>query len=294
MTTNKTKTTSIVHLPLTALIIGLNLLPLISPVSAPLDEQQAAEYFQKNCAACHKIGGGRMIGPDLKDVASRQDREWLIRFMLDPQGVLNSGDPYALKLQKEANGVIMYSIPGMTREIASSLLDYIESRSRGEVTSSVTDTVMAPTIPPDPVAGDRIFSGVTVLANGAPACITCHSGAGPRIGGSLGPDLTAVFTRLNGREALMAWLSSPPTPTMRSVFSQSSLTTDEARQLVDLFERWSQMKQNYGQSNFMIVMSVLFFGVGGVVISYLFMAGIWSRRFQSARRRHINLVKERG
>lgn len=294
MTTTEMNKTHFVRLRLAALIIGLLLIPLISPVSAPLTEEQAAEYFQKNCAVCHKIGGGKLIGPDLKDVTSRQDRDWLIEFMLDPQGVLNSGDQYALKLQKEANGVIMYTIPGMTREIASSLLDYIERLSRGETPSSVADTPVVSFIPPDPIGGNKIFTGAAALANGGPACINCHSGAGPTIGGGLGPDLSAVFLRLNGREALTAWLSSPPTPTMRAVYSQKLLTPDESRQLVDLFERWSQINQNYSQGNFMIVMSVLFFGFGGVVVSYLFMGGIWSQRFRSVRRRLINTVRERG
>ena len=57
--------------------------------------QEAADYFRQNCTSCHTIGGGRLTGPDLKDVTQRKDRQWLARFILDPGGVIAGGDAYA-------------------------------------------------------------------------------------------------------------------------------------------------------------------------------------------------------
>ena len=42
---------------------------LLSAVSA--HAQQASDFFQQNCTSCHTIGGGRLTGPDLKDVPRR-------------------------------------------------------------------------------------------------------------------------------------------------------------------------------------------------------------------------------
>jgi mono/diheme cytochrome c family protein len=75
--------------------------------AAPAVGQEAAQFYRQNCASCHTIGGGRLAGPDLKNVEERKDRDWLTRFMLDPPAVLQSGDPYAAQLQQEARGVVM-------------------------------------------------------------------------------------------------------------------------------------------------------------------------------------------
>ncbi|MBI1955014.1 MAG: c-type cytochrome, partial [Acidobacteria bacterium] len=52
---------------------------LIFPVS--VGAQDAANFFEENCTVCHTIGDGPLSGPDLKGVAQRKDRDWLIRFL---------------------------------------------------------------------------------------------------------------------------------------------------------------------------------------------------------------------
>ena len=43
--------------------------------------------FKTSCSSCHTIGGGRLTGPDLKDVGKRKDRAWLVRFI---NGTMNT------------------------------------------------------------------------------------------------------------------------------------------------------------------------------------------------------------
>lgn len=76
--------------------------------------QEAADFFRGNCMSCHSIGGGRLTGPDLKNVEQRKDRVWLVKFLTNPKAMVDSGDPYAVKLQQEARGVVMPTLPGMT------------------------------------------------------------------------------------------------------------------------------------------------------------------------------------
>ncbi|HZS52026.1 MAG TPA: cytochrome c, partial [Bryobacterales bacterium] len=92
--------------------------------------QQAADFFRQNCTSCHTIGGGRITGPDLKNVEQRKDRPWLVRFLQNPKAMIDSNDPYAVELQQQARGVIMPTIPGMTPVVAQALLDLIEAESK--------------------------------------------------------------------------------------------------------------------------------------------------------------------
>ena len=124
--------------------------------------QEAVEYFHTRCTSCHTIGGGRLTGPDLKDVVQRanaagKDREWLIRFMLDPPAMIQSGDPYALKLQSETPGhAVMPTQPDMIRPLAISLLDLIEAESKLERSQFAGSAIsLAPFTPDDVQLGAK-------------------------------------------------------------------------------------------------------------------------------------------
>ena len=91
--------------------------------------QDAAAYFKQNCVSCHTIGGGRLTGPDLKDVTARRDHAWLLRYMPNPKAMIDGGDPAAVQLFQEARGVLMPSLPGMT----PSMVDAHHLAHRGRV-----------------------------------------------------------------------------------------------------------------------------------------------------------------
>src|SRR5512134_1306889 len=83
--------------------------------TTPVAAQEAAEFFRRNCASCHTIGGGRLTGPDLKGVLERRERDKLVSFIVDPKAAVDSGDPYVRRIVEEARGVIMQPIPGVDR-----------------------------------------------------------------------------------------------------------------------------------------------------------------------------------
>lgn len=85
--------------------------------------------FIKACSTCHNIGGGRRIGPDLKDVTARRSRDWLERFIGNPGAMRASGDATALTISREFPGVIMPDLGLQNVDIAD-VLSYIELRSR--------------------------------------------------------------------------------------------------------------------------------------------------------------------
>ncbi len=57
-------------------------------------------YFAKGCVACHTIGKGRHLGPDLKAVGARRTSDWLRRWLKSPQ-VMAATDPDAQALLRE-------------------------------------------------------------------------------------------------------------------------------------------------------------------------------------------------
>jgi len=82
--------------------------------------------FAKECAACHTLGQGDKIGPDLAGVATRRNPEWLARYIVEPDKVLASGDPTAKQL-KERYGVTMPNLRVGDRDLAA-LLEYLSAQ----------------------------------------------------------------------------------------------------------------------------------------------------------------------
>ncbi len=266
---------------------------LLLTVGAPSNSygQTAKEFFKLNCTSCHRLGGGRLIGPDLKNVTDRKDREWLTEFIMNPKAKIDAGDPYALQLLKEANGIIMVTVP-IDKKRAEGLLDMIEAESKLEL--SEFGVIEAPVIPftaADIAHGIELFSGGARLKSGAPPCLSCHSanGSGAAMGGSLGPDLTQVFVRLQGRAGLTAWLSAPPTATMQSVFKPRPLEEDELNALVALLEKTSKNAPEAG--GVVLWMGVIFYGVGGTLVLLLAFGGFWSGRFRAVRRPMVDSAR---
>lgn len=262
--------------------------------AATATAQDAAQYFRQNCASCHTIGGGRLTGPDLAGVAGRRDRPWLTRYLIDPKAVIDSGDPYAKQLLDEAGGVVMPTPPGMSAALAESLLALIDAESalpRSQFAGrQVSDRPFGPA---DVAAGDALFTGRTRLAGGGPPCLSCHSvgGVGALGGGKLGPDLTLVYERLNGRKGLGAWLSAPATPTMQTVFRQTRLADADLEPLLAFFEDAARRR---AEADAVTPLTFFLLGLGGAALGAVVMDLTWLHRLRSVRRRLVDAVTSRG
>lgn len=263
-------------------------LAVLAPASVPVFAQETADYFKRNCANCHTIGGGRLTGPDLKNVTARKDREWLIRFLLNPKGVIDSGDAYARQLLEESRGVLMPVTPDLNGERAESILKLIEAESKLErsqfvgVGSAIPDRAFTR----DEVEkGREFFVGHRSLAKEGAACVSCHNVQDCTAigGGMLGPDLTQVWGKLQGRKGLAAWLSSPPTPTMQPIYKQHPLTDNEILHLVAFLEDAREGREEVTAARF----NFFLLGLAGTGAGFVLFDFLWQRRFRAVRR---NLV----
>lgn len=65
------------------------------------------EVNWQQCKACHTIGGGKLIGPDLAGIQDRRDEDWLIKFIRNSQEMIQAGDELAIKVFNEYNKIPM-------------------------------------------------------------------------------------------------------------------------------------------------------------------------------------------
>lgn len=94
---------------------------------APVDDALAragADVFQDRCVACHKLGPGVAVGPDLTGVTERREPEWLRGMVLNPDSMLRA-DSTARALLAE------YKVPmidtGLGEPEFRALLEFLRS-----------------------------------------------------------------------------------------------------------------------------------------------------------------------
>ena len=66
--------------------------------SNSLSAADGEKVFKQNCAVCHSLGSNKIIGPGLKDVATRvPGGDWLNKWIKNNEKLIKSGDAYAVK-----------------------------------------------------------------------------------------------------------------------------------------------------------------------------------------------------
>ena len=94
----------------------------------PLTIDKGQFLFRSRCSACHTIGQGDAVGPDLLGVTTRRERGWLARYIQTPDRVLAERDPIAVTLFEAYRSVRMPNLSLGTPDVAD-LMMYLDSRS---------------------------------------------------------------------------------------------------------------------------------------------------------------------
>jgi cytochrome c oxidase subunit 2 len=115
------------RLPFLGIIIGLF---TTAPAFAQEPAEQGRVLFEQLCVACHSIGGGDRVGPDLAGVTQRRDEAWLKRMMREPQKLIAEGDPVVTALVKRYNGVVMPYL-GLDDTKASAIIAHLQAFNIG-------------------------------------------------------------------------------------------------------------------------------------------------------------------
>ena len=107
--------------------------------AAPINISDKGQYiFATHCAACHTIGHGDKIGPDLLGVSAVRDRSWLTRFILRPDQMIAGGDPIAVELFKKYKQVNMPNLRLADPDIKA-LIDYLDTQKAAEKSAPSTE-----------------------------------------------------------------------------------------------------------------------------------------------------------
>jgi protein SCO1/2 len=95
-----------------------------------LDKFTRGEYlFRTRCNACHTVGGGDGIGPDLFGVTQNRDPIWLSRWLKRPDKMLAEEDPIAMELYAKYREVAMPNLSLNDLEVQG-LVDYMKTETR--------------------------------------------------------------------------------------------------------------------------------------------------------------------
>jgi len=87
--------------------------------------QIGEDLFNTRCTTCHTIGQGDKLGPDLFNVVNKRDPAWLLRWLQEPDVMLEEKDPLAIALFNKYNKLRMPNIK-LDRRNALDLIEYMK------------------------------------------------------------------------------------------------------------------------------------------------------------------------
>lgn len=250
-----------------------------------LKAQEGESLFKKTCLACHTIGKGKVIGPDLKDVSKRRDVDWLVNFIRSSTKMINSKDVDAVSLFEEYNKIPMPDANLSDSEIKQ-VIAYIDEQSTKTI---AVDSIKVESV--DVVSGNidmgrELFIGKKLLENGGSACISCHYLSDSHVfyGGKMAKDLTGSYEILKspGINSVLKFLTFPA---MANTYEKKELTDTEISDLTAFLKYTSDNRVNSISQSFNLMFflySLLFF------IALLFFLHIfWRNKKPDSVKEHI-------
>jgi len=102
---------------------------------AALSEEAVAGQviFDQKCAACHTVGGGPLVGPDLAGITDAREPDWLSAWILDPAAFA--------EVNADAADIFTGGMPalGLSDTDANDVVAYLESTSNLEAPSAAPE-----------------------------------------------------------------------------------------------------------------------------------------------------------
>lgn len=144
----------------------LTVLFIVSGMTASGQEiVSGEETYKQTCAACHSIGMGRLVGPDLANVTQRRPQDWITKFIKSSQSVIKSGDKYADSLFQAFNKLVMPDQPTLSDDQIKNVISYIEVKSTAPATTG-PDTAAEQTGQNKGKSTGTLFSTTNILLFG--------------------------------------------------------------------------------------------------------------------------------
>ncbi len=122
-------------------VVGLLISALATQVVAAQSPEEGEGVFGQTCAACHTIGGGVLVGPDLQGVTERREESWLMVQIQSPSVHQEQNDPISVS-NREEFGLSMPDL-GLTEEQVESVIAYLRT---GEAAPRTIPGAFIPTL----------------------------------------------------------------------------------------------------------------------------------------------------
>ncbi len=231
--------------------------------------------FKQVCSACHTVGGGKLVGPDLVDIQSRRPVEWIKSFIKSSTSVIKSGDAYADSLFKAYNQMPMPDHPNLSDAQIDGIIAYIAEKSSAPATTPVASAV---TLTGDSDRGGALFSGKIRFTNMGASCNSCHNVNmdGFISGGALAIDLTHTITRLT-EAGVQGVISGLPFPQMKETYHNKPITPQEIADLTAFLTTVDQQATEQ-EAESGIGKYLLAGGITGIIVLLTLYSLFWIRR----------------
>jgi len=109
--------------------LALNLIFVLSisfnASAQEIDIAKGKSLYNANCASCHKLNK-KLIGPALKGVSAKYDKEWLYSWIKNSAALIKTGDEQAVAIYEEYNKVAMNAFPQLSNEDIDNILAYTD------------------------------------------------------------------------------------------------------------------------------------------------------------------------
>jgi mono/diheme cytochrome c family protein len=251
------------------LVIGISL-------STITNAQSGEELFNSSCVACHTIGKGRLVGPDLKNLNSKRDAKWAIEFIRASQSLIKSGNGDAIAIFEEYGKIAMPD-NNLADDQILSILSYIEETGSGSSdNSNVAETkmkdILSDVSQENIDSGAKLFSGLTRFSNNGAACSSCHKvlDESSYNSGTLAKDLSETY-ELMGSAGISGIIKNSPFPVMNKAYQGHSITEEEVIDLTAYLKFVSEQRVYQRPQD----IDVAFVGLGSFVFVLIVMSTVF-------------------
>lgn len=105
----------------------------VSVAQADIDKGKAT-FAAKGCVVCHKVGEGKLVGPDLQGVLARRTTVWVEKMILKPE-LMIANDDAAKELFRSSLVPMVNQQVDPVNELPF-ILSYLQSESKGPATEA--------------------------------------------------------------------------------------------------------------------------------------------------------------